>query len=137
MHTLVEFYLSAGLTGALLAALFLPITQDTLIRVAASCSLGLALQQLVKATWLLRSRVFELRASGELLRYRLMPWFAARFCGLAAIGVTIPPLRHDRWVLVVCLAVSIGLELMGRYLFFVSVVPKNMAASYLKERRAA
>jgi DMSO reductase iron-sulfur subunit len=136
MHTLVEFYLSASLTGALLAALFSPMTQGTLIRVAASCSAGLALQQLVKAVWLSRSRLFELRASGELLRYRLMPWFVVRLCGLVGIAAAIP-LLHDRWELVGCLVMSIGLELIGRYLFFVSVVPKNMAASYLKERRAA
>jgi hypothetical protein len=35
------------------------------------------------------------------------------------------------------LALAFGGEILGRYLFFVSVVPKNMAASYLSAGKAA
>jgi len=35
------------------------------------------------------------------------------------------------------LALALGGEILGRYLFFVSVVPKNMAASYLSAGEAA
>jgi hypothetical protein len=37
----------------------------------------------------------------------------------------------------VALGVVFCSELIGRYLFFVSVVPKNMAASYLTAGKAA
>jgi hypothetical protein len=41
------------------------------------------------------------------------------------------------WLRARCLVAAIAVELLGRYLFFVGVVPKNMAASYLREERAA
>ncbi|WP_263366509.1 DmsC/YnfH family molybdoenzyme membrane anchor subunit [Edaphobacter bradus] len=136
-HTLFEFYLSAGLTGPLVASLFAPVTKLALGHVAAGCAAGLVLQQLVKSAWFWRSHVFELRASGGLLRYRLMPWFATRLFGLAGLATALTLPGGNRWQLGSCLAISIGLEMLGRYLFFVSVVPKNMAAPYLKERPAA
>ena len=37
----------------------------------------------------------------------------------------------------VAFAASLGLEILGRWLFFVSVVPKNMASSYLDTQEAA
>jgi hypothetical protein len=37
----------------------------------------------------------------------------------------------------VSLVAALGMEILGRYLFFVSVVPKNIAASYLNEEEAA
>jgi hypothetical protein len=81
--------------------------------------------------------VFELRASGELLRYRFLSIFAVRLCGLPALALMLIFFDSHLWARVFCLATAIGLELAGRYLFFVSVVPKNMAAPYLRERRAA
>jgi len=38
---------------------------------------------------------------------------------------------------VVALACAVAGEILGRYLFFVSVVPKHMAAPYLPETEAA
>jgi len=39
--------------------------------------------------------------------------------------------------LAIALATAFCGEILGRYLFFVSVVPKNMAASYLSGQKAA
>jgi DMSO reductase anchor subunit len=137
LHTLLEFYLSAALTGPLAASLFTPSPRHTLAHVAAGGASALALQQVLKFIWLRRSHIFELHAAGELLRHRLLSRAAVRFCGLVAIALALTLLAGSIWLRALCLIAAIGTELLGRYLFFVSVVPKNMAASYLREERAA
>jgi formate dehydrogenase iron-sulfur subunit len=137
LHTIAEFYLSAGLTGPLAASLFTPNPRHLLAYASFGCALLLVVQQAAKMLWLRRSRTFELRASGELLRYRLFSLFTARICGLAVIVLALTFFAASAWARALCLAAAIGLEMLGRYLFFVSVVPKNMAAPYLKEKRAA
>jgi formate dehydrogenase iron-sulfur subunit len=136
-HTFVEFYLSAAFTGTIAGSLFTSATQTALAHVAACAALALAIQQTVKLVWLWRAHIFELRAAGELLHFRFFSIFAGRLCGLGALGLVLTLFNDHLWARVLCLAAAIGLELAGRYLFFVSVVPKNMAAPYLRERREA
>jgi formate dehydrogenase iron-sulfur subunit len=136
-HSFLEFYLSGAFTGTLASSLFTPATQKILAHAAAFAAAAMVIQQLVKFAWLWRSREFELRASGELLRFRFFPLFATRLCGLIAVSLALFLLDNLLWVHGLCLAVAIGLEVLGRYVFFVSVVPKNMAAPYLREKRAA
>jgi DMSO reductase iron-sulfur subunit len=137
LHTSLEFYLSAALTGPLAASLFTPSPRHALAHVAAAGALALALQQMLKFIWLRSSRTFELHAAGELLRYRLLHCLAARLCGLVAIALALTMLPGSVWLRALCLVAAIAVELLGRYLFFVGVVPKNMAASYLRDERAA
>ena len=137
VHTILEFYLGAAFTGLLLASLFTPSPRHVLVRAAACGALVLACQQLIKIVSLLRASLFELRASGELLRHRLFPLFTTRLCSLLVLAIGLNDPTENLWLRIFCLALAIGSELLGRYLFFVSVVPKNMAASYLKEKRAA
>jgi formate dehydrogenase iron-sulfur subunit len=137
MHTFLEFYLSVALTGTLLAATFLPAAAAVLSRAASCAAALLAAQQMWKIFSLLRSPAFELRASGELLFYPLFPRFAARVLCLAAVALAALFLRKYAWALPACLCAAIAGEILGRYLFFVSVVPKNMAAPYLRGERAA
>jgi DMSO reductase iron-sulfur subunit len=133
-HSLFEFYFSAVLTGTLASSIFTPVPQRTLAQVTAFAAIALVIQQAVKFAWLLHSRQFELRASGELLRFRFFPLFATRICSLTALSLALILFDYHLWL---CLVAAIGMELAGRYLFFVSVVPKNMAAPYLREKRAA
>ena len=137
LHTILEFYLTAAFTGLLLASLFAPSPRHALVRAAACGALALACQQLIKMISLRRASLFERRASGELLHYRLFPLFATRLCSLIVIALGLNFLTENLRLRIFCLALAIGSELLGRYLFFVSVVPKNMAASYLKEKHAA
>jgi formate dehydrogenase iron-sulfur subunit len=137
LHTIVEFYLTAALTGPLAASLFTPTPRYLLAYASAGCALLLVVQQTAKMLWLRRSGTFELRASGELLRHRLFSLFTTRIGGLAVIALVLMFSARDLWMRALCLAATIALELLGRYLFFVSVVPKNMAEPYLKEKRAA
>ncbi|MGC2510987.1 MAG: DmsC/YnfH family molybdoenzyme membrane anchor subunit [Acidobacteriaceae bacterium] len=136
-HTFFEFYLSAALTGTLVASLFTTTTQTTLARAAACAAIAMGIQQAVKFGWLWRSSVFELRASAELLRHRFGSLFALRLAGLSALAFVLLLFGKHPVARTLCLAAALGLELLGRYLFFVAVVPKNMAAPYLRERRAA
>jgi DMSO reductase anchor subunit len=57
---------------------------------------------------------------------------------LLVLGGIVLPLRSSSpATLAIGLAAVFAGEILGRYLFFVSVVPKNMAASYLSSRKAA
>ena len=92
--------------------------------------------QTLKFLWLSRSEIFELRASSLLLAGHLRTAFLTRLALLSVLA------SSDRWspqpesasagILVAALA---G-EWAGRWLFFVSVVPKNMAASFTKGAHA-
>jgi formate dehydrogenase iron-sulfur subunit len=136
-HSFFEFYLSAAFTGTLASSIFIPALHRTLTHVAASAAIALVIQQTAKFAWLLRSSQFELRASGELLRFRFLALFSTRLCSLFALSFALTWIEYHLWLRMLCLVVAVGMELAGRYLFFVSVVPKNMAASYLRENRAA
>jgi hypothetical protein len=52
-------------------------------------------------------------------------------------GIVLPLQSHGISTLVAALATAFAGEILSRYLFFVSVVPKNMAASYLGSQKAA
>lgn len=136
-HTLLEFGMSAAFTGTLAAALFLPDQRHTLELASAYTAMALAIQHAAKLIGLWRSRDCEGRASAELLAYRFRSIFATRHLGLWAIALALLFLPLSTRLLTGDLLAAVALELTGRWLFFVSVVPKNMAAPYLGERRAA
>ncbi|HEY1808463.1 MAG TPA: DmsC/YnfH family molybdoenzyme membrane anchor subunit [Acidobacteriaceae bacterium] len=136
-HTILEFGLSGAFTGALTVALFLPAARPALMLAAASSAMALAIQQLAKAASMRMSGDFERRAAGELLLRRFRTVFLLRHLGLWGVAMAMPAMGDSIGFLTLCLAAAIGLELTGRWLFFVSVVPRNMAAPYLSERRAA
>jgi hypothetical protein len=82
--------------------------------------------------------VFELRASSLLLSGRLQNLFVTRLAVLAVAGVVLPLVATRGWVVAMTFAAALAGEWLGRYLFFVSAVPKNMAAGFASgERRAA
>ncbi len=130
-HTLAEFYLG----GALLGPLFAQSIGISLGRVLLWATVIAATAQLLNVVTkffsLVRSDVFELRSSALLLSTTLASRLKLRAALLISGGIILPLFVHDRSGALVALAVALAGELLGRYLFFVSVVPKNMAASYL------
>ena len=57
---------------------------------------------------------------------------------LTVAGVLLPLMSTRGWVIAVAFVAALASEWLGRYLFFVSVVPKNIAAAFTSgERRAA
>lgn len=136
-HTFAEFFLSAALTGSLFSSLVIPAAQHTLVSIAGATALAMLLQQVGKFFWLLRSQTYELRSTATLLWGALRDLFLLRLCGLLILGVWLSRAADSKMDIAVGLVVAMGMEILGRYLFFVSVVPKNIAASYLNEEEAA
>jgi formate dehydrogenase iron-sulfur subunit len=92
---------------------------------------------MLKFLWLSRSEVFELRASSLLLSGRLQNLFLTRLAVLAFAGVLLPLVATRGWMVAVAFAMALGGEWLGRYLFFVSVVPKSIAAAFTSGERTA
>ena len=135
--TFAEFYLSALFSGPLLAALFLPEDRRQLHLFAVAAAVCILSQQMAKFVWLSYSEVFELRSSGMLLANPLQSPFLLRAAGLLLLVLLLLFAGGGMVIAAVAFAVSLGLEILGRWLFFVSVVPKNMASSYLATQEAA
>jgi formate dehydrogenase iron-sulfur subunit len=128
-HTLLDFHLTAWLLGPLfLATLGAPITPMLTLAAAAAQLLNLV-TRLIALTC---SEEFELRASARLLGNDLKSRLSARIALLILGGLVLPVLHYPAAALLVATA---G-ELLGRYLFFVSVVPRNMAAPFLRKEAA-
>ena len=74
----------------------------------------------------------ELQGTARLLSTRLRSHLLARGALLALGGIVLPLLAQGAILLWVALVVTLAGELLGRYLFFVSVVPTHMATPYLE-----
>jgi DMSO reductase anchor subunit len=128
MFTVTEFFATALLLGPLFAR---AMGHDATWTVWAAVAGGLAqlATQALKFAWLAQSETFELRASGLLLSGRLRAWMLARLAVLVAVSVA-APLFSQQAACVAILALALAGEWLGRWLFFVSVVPKNIAAAF-------
>ncbi len=78
----------------------------------------------------------ELRASGTLLATTLARRFLARGVLLALGGIALPLFTAHPVVLWLAFSMVLAGEILGRYLFFVSAVPKHMVAPYLGSEAA-
>lgn len=121
--TVAEYFATALVAGPVFAAMFEPLPYWRQLAWA-----GIAVQaavQCVKLLWLQSSSEYELRQSGRLLRADLWRLWLARMAALAAgalaLTVSVPA----------AFVILLAGEICGRYLFFVSVVPRNMAATFL------
>lgn len=132
-HTFAEFYLTAIFAGPLFAALLMPGARHHLSALAGVAALTILLQQIVKMLWLGHAEVSELRGTGSLLSTTLRPFFLLRAAGLLLFVLVLAHPREGTWAAAGAFVASLALEIVGRWLFFVSVVPKNMATSYLQE----
>lgn len=131
-HTIAEFFLTAAILGPLLLAAM--GTGGVELRWFAT---GAAMAQLLNQAWkfvrLIRSEEFERQASARLLSNELASRFLLRQ-GLTALGGV--ALAVAGYPIPAFLAAFAG-EVLGRYLFFVSVVPKNMAMTFFGQHQEA
>jgi Fe-S-cluster-containing dehydrogenase component/DMSO reductase anchor subunit len=134
--TLVQF----GLTAAMLGCLFAAAAGVGRVRPLAVATAGLAGVEVVVLTLhflrLSAAARVELQASARLLATRLASRLLARGMLLAAGGIALPLLAIDPAALRLAFALALGGEVLGRYLFFVSVVPTHMTAPYLADEAA-
>ena len=135
-YTLAEFFSTVLLLGPLFVRMLLVETPWIGYAAAAGAAAQLGTQCL-KFLWLSRSDVFELRASSLLLSGRLQNLFLTRLALLGASGILLPLLATGGWVIPLAFALTLGGEWLGRYLYFVSVVPKNIAAAFTSGERTA
>ena len=128
--TVSDFFLTASLLGPLFAVAIGAAHGRAFTSVGVVAALAQLLNETLRFLWRIASDRFELQASGRLLSTVLARLFLLRGALLIAGGVVLPlsgwgPARFA------ALAVALGGEVVGRYLFYVSVVPKNIAAPYL------
>jgi formate dehydrogenase iron-sulfur subunit len=136
-RTLLEFHLTAGMLGPL----FVMATGGGSARWLAVCAAAAAgaqvASQTLKLLWLARSESFELRASSLLLSGVLRYRFLARLGLAIAGGIVLPLTVHGPAGALAAFLAALAGEILGRWIFFVSVVPKNVAASFLGAGKAA
>lgn len=146
LHTPADFVLSCGMIGLALAAaleqlagwLVGPMTrlgmhvQHTPIQLPVPVALAFSMLWIANVAWktlrMRNSKLFELRASYNLLRGQGMKPFlalsvAAALAGAMLLAIPLPVAALLSTVLAVAL---------GRHLFFVSVVPLNMGLTYVR-----
>ena len=134
--TIVQFLLTTATLGPLFAAA-VGAGDPRLLGLATATMAG---AQLVTLAWrflsLSASDVVELRASGTLLATTLASRFVLRGVLLAIGAIALPLFTSHPVVLWAAFAAALAGETMGRYLFFVSAVPKHMVAPYLASEAA-
>jgi formate dehydrogenase iron-sulfur subunit len=136
-YSVAEFYLTGALLGPLLAASVGVGSRRWLLAVAVAASIAQLLNATARFFWLSASDQFELQASAKLLSTRFAARVLIRGALLVLGGIILPLLEPSAFGAGACFAIALGGETLGRYLFFVSVVPKNMATSYLSAGKAA
>lgn len=140
-YTITEFFLTAGLLGPLLVrAAGLQLHSALAVSAALAASAQLV-AQIAKLLWLTCDESAENRASSSLLLYRLRTMFLLRIALLMAGGVVLPLMSAVTsaapFAAAAALVLALAGELIGRWLFFVSTTPKNVAAGFFIAERAA
>jgi DMSO reductase anchor subunit len=129
--TPLQFGATAGLLGTLFAAAVGAGSVAWLTGAAAALA---GVQILLVAAGFLRmiaANSIELRGTARLLSTRFAPLFMLRGGLLVLGGIALPLMSHRPGVLVAALLCALAGELVARYLFFVTVVPKHMTTPYL------
>ena len=132
-HTVAEFFLTGATLGPLLLATLEAQPAEILLAAAATAAIGSVLTEIWRFLHFVRSEAFERRATARLLSGPLSRLFLLRLGLGAAGGIALPALGLPA----LGFSLAAAGALLGRYLFFVSVVPKNMAAPFLERKAAA
>ena len=131
--TIVYFALTAAVLGPLFVAALGAGDPLWLGAAAASAGAGQMVLLALRFFRLIASGSIELRGTARLLSTTLRPQLLTRGALLGLGGIVLPL----QGLTLIALGLAFAGELLGRYLFFVSVVPKHMTAPYLAESEAA
>jgi len=127
-YTLLQF----NLTGALLGPLFamaVTVGDPKWLAIASATMAGAQFVLLaVRFLRCIASDSLELKGTARLLSTVFAKHLVARGVLLAVGAIVLPLIVAPA---AIALALAVGAEILGRYLFFVSVVPKHMAAPYI------
>ena len=136
-YTLVQFNLTAAILGPLFAAAVGVGDAKWLAVASATMAGGQFVLLAVRFLRCIASDSLELKGTARLLSTVFAKQLVARGVLLAAGAIVLPLLapsvEADLQVGLHVLALTLAIvgEILGRYLFFVSVVPKHMAAPYV------
>ncbi len=132
--TIAEFLNTTVLLGACGASI---LTRGaTEARCAILCAFGLMwVVAGIRLTWLARSPVHELRGAWQLVSNVFSNHLLVRVV-MQCVGLTLLPLANLLWIRIAIALLMIAGEFIGRYLFFVTVVPTNMAREFLFQEAA-
>jgi DMSO reductase anchor subunit len=127
-YTLLQFNLTGALLGPLFAMALGVGDQRSLAIASAAMAGGQFVLLAVRFLRCIASDSLELKGTARLLSTVFATHLVARGVLLAVGAIVLPLLAAPAWI---ALALAIGAEILGRYLFFVSVVPKHMATPYI------
>jgi Fe-S-cluster-containing dehydrogenase component/DMSO reductase anchor subunit len=130
--TLVQFNLTAATLGPLLVAAVGASEARWPVLAAAAMAAAQLLLIAMRFVKLIASDSIELKGTARLLSTTLRTHFFARGLLLAVGGVVLPLTASAAPWLWAALILTLAGEITGRYLFFVSVVPRHMASPYLE-----
>jgi formate dehydrogenase iron-sulfur subunit len=131
--TILEFLLTAALGAAGIAIVEMAdISAGSLLWITV---FALAILSMCKLVWLARSRTHELHGTWQLLSTTLSMKLLLRFL-LAIAGTVLMTASNEHWEQAIGGLLIVSGEFISRYLFFVSVVPTNMASGYLAQEAA-
>ncbi|HZL56580.1 MAG TPA: DmsC/YnfH family molybdoenzyme membrane anchor subunit [Bryobacteraceae bacterium] len=133
-YTVAEFFSTALLLGPAFVHLLDPNAPAAVLYASVAGGAAQLITQAGKFLWLSQSETFELRSSSLMLAGRLRALFGTRLAILFIAGILIPMTGH---LSAFAFAAALAGEMLGRYLFFVSVVPKNIAAGFTSGARRA
>lgn len=137
-YTIAEFFSTALVLGPAFVHLVDPNVPAAVLLVSATGAVVQLAVQAGKFLWLSQSEMFELRSSSLLLAGRMRSRFVTRLAILIVAGILMPLTATAHWLTGTGFVALLAGEFLGRYLFFVSVVPKNIAAAFTTgSRRAA
>ncbi len=136
-YTLFQFNLTAGILGPLFAAAAVAGPNRWLAITAASMAGAQATVFALRFFRSVASDSLELKGTARLLSTVLAGRLVLRGILLAVGAIALPmlatglPEGQGRLLMLGALLVALAAELIERYLFFVSVVPKHLAAPYI------
>ncbi len=134
--TLVQFNLTALTLGPLFAAATGAGSPRRLAVAAATMAGAQFVVVAIKFFNLSGADTIELKASAKLLSTTFRRHFIARGILLAAGAIALPLFTSQVAALWIAAILAIAAETIGRYLFFVSAVPKHLVAPYLGSEAA-
>jgi DMSO reductase iron-sulfur subunit len=135
-YTIAEFFSTAVLLGPAFVHAVNPHAPRAVLIASVAGAAAQLITQSGKFLWLARSDPFELRSSSMLLAGKLRGLFATRLAILIIAGIVLPATADSAWAITTAAAACLAGEFLGRYLFFVSVVPKNIAAAFTSGKAA-
>ncbi len=134
--TLVQFNLTALTLGPLFAAATGAGLPRGLAVAAATMGGAQIVALAIKFFNLSGGDAIEMKASSKLLATTFRRHLIARGVLLALGAIALPLFTSQPIVLGIAVGLALAAEIVGRYLFFVSAVPKHLAAPYLGSEAA-